>query len=234
MWTLSTFYHSKEWADFRQLIINERTMEDGYIYDEVTGKPILRPYDIILHHCNIFLTEENVNDRTISLNPENIQVVSHKTHNALHEKLGYRRKEIYLVYGPPLSGKTSYVESVANAGDLIIDMDNIWQCISGQPRYTKPGKLRSVAFGVHAFLMDAAKVRNGKWQSCYIIGGFPLISERERIIKEYGAREVFLEVTKEECFERLEHDEARDHEEWKQYIEEWFRRFAPLPLPGRC
>ena len=108
MWTLSDFYHSKEWADFRQLIINERTRDDGYIYDEVTGKPILRPYDIILHHCHTFLTEENVNDRMISLNPENIQVVSHRTHNALHEKLGYKRKEIFLVYGPPLSGKTSY------------------------------------------------------------------------------------------------------------------------------
>lgn len=230
MWTLSTFYHSKEWEDFRQLIINERTREDGYIYDEVTGKPILRPYDIILHHCNIFLTEENVNDRTISLNPENIQVVSHRTHNALHEKLGYKRKEIFLVYGPPLSGKTSYVASVANAGDLIIDMDSIWECISGQPRYVKPGKLRGIAFGVHGFLMDAAKVRNGKWQSCYIIGGYALISDRERIIKEYGAREIFLEISREECMNRLMASEDRDKEEWTRYIDEWFRRYNPSPV----
>ena len=226
MWTLSDFYHSKEWADFRKLIINERTRDDGYIYDEITGKPILRPYDIILHHCKTFLTEENVNDRMISLNPENIQVVSHKTHNALHEKLGYKRKEIFLVYGPPLSGKTTYVESVANAGDLIIDMDSIWQCISGQPRYVKPGKLRGIAFGVHNYLMDAAKVRNGKWQSCYIIGGYALISERERIIKEYGAREVFLDVSEEECKNRLMVSDDRDKNEWTGYIEEWFRRYG--------
>lgn len=230
MWTLSDFYHSKEWADFRQLIINERTRDDGFIYDEVTGKPILRPYDVILHHCHTFLTEENVNDRMISLNPENIQVVSHRTHNALHEKLGYKRKKIFLVYGPPLSGKTSYVASVANAGDLIIDMDSIWECISGQPRYVKPGKLRGIAFGVHGFLMDAAKVRNGKWQSCYIIGGYALISDRERIIKEYGAREIFLEISREECMNRLMASEDRDKEEWTRYIDEWFRRFNPSPV----
>ena len=230
MWTLSDFYHSKEWADFRRVIINERTRDDGFIYDEVTGKPILQPYDVILHHCHTFLTEENVNDRMISLNPDNIQIVSHRTHNALHEKLGYKRKEIYLVYGPPLSGKTSYVASVANAGDLIIDMDSIWECISGQPRYVKPGKLRGIAFGVHGFLMDAAKVRNGKWQSCYIIGGYALISDRERIIKEYGAREIFLEISHEECMNRLMASEDRDKEEWTRYIDEWFRRYNPSPV----
>ena len=106
MWTLSEFYRSKEWEAFRKVIIDERTDADGFVRDEVTGKPIVKQYDIILHHCKTFLTEENVNDRNISLNPDNIQIVSHKTHNMLHDKLGYRRKEIFLVYGPPLSGKT--------------------------------------------------------------------------------------------------------------------------------
>ena len=228
MWTLADFYRSKEWETFRQVVINERTHEDGFVYDEITGKPIVRRYDIILHHTT-FLTEENVNDRAISLNPDLIQIVSHKTHNKLHERLGYKRKEIYLVYGPPLAGKTSYVESVALPGDLIIDMDSIWQCISGQPRYVKPGKLKAVAFGVYNYLMDAARVRNGKWQSCYICGGFPFVSERERIAKDYGAREVFIEATQAECMERLQHDTSRDKDEWSEYIAEWFRRYDPSP-----
>jgi hypothetical protein len=226
MWTLSDFYRSKEWEAFRQVVIAERTQDDGFIYDEVTGKPIVRRYDIILHHTT-FLTEENVNDRTISLNPENIQIVSHRTHNKIHEKFGYKRKEIFLIYGPPLAGKTTYVRDVMVPGDLIIDMDNIWQCISGLSRYQKPGKLRSVAFGVRDYLMDAAKVRNGKWQNCYIIGGFPLISDRERILKTYGARQVFIEATREECMARLSTDQERDADEWTGYIDEWFRRYYP-------
>lgn len=35
---LSDFYQSKEWADFRQVIIAERTSPDGFIYDEVNEK----------------------------------------------------------------------------------------------------------------------------------------------------------------------------------------------------
>ena len=229
MWTLADFYHSKEWEAFRRVIIEERTDADGFIRDEITGKPILRMYDIILHH-KIFLTEENVNDREISLNPDNIQIVSHKTHNLLHDKWGYKRKEIFLVYGPPLAGKTSYVQDILIPGDLVIDMDNIWQCISGLHRYQKPGKLRAVAFGMRDYLMDAAKVRNGKWQNCWIIGGYPLISDRERIIKTYGAREIYIEASYEECISRLSADPERDTDEWTGYIDEWFRRYYP---PGQ-
>ena len=64
MWTLDTFYHSKEWQNFRRVVLDERTKADGFVYDEITVKPIVKAYDAILHHT-VFLTEENVNDRRI-------------------------------------------------------------------------------------------------------------------------------------------------------------------------
>lgn len=222
---LSDFYQSKQWDDFRKVVIAERTSPDGFVYDEVTGKPILKRYDMILHHCNTFLTEDNVHDYSVSLNPENIQIVSHHTHNKLHARLGARRKEVFLVYGSPLSGKTTWIKENQSRGDLIIDMDDIWQCISGLPRYDKPRCLNAVAFFMRDSLMDAAKQRLGHWQNCYICGGFPLISERERIVKTYGARLVFIDTPKEECLRRLEADSERDQDEWTDYIEKWWRRF---------
>lgn len=224
MWTLNDFYRSREWEAFREVVIAERVREDGLIYDEITGEPIVRKYDIILHH-KTHLTEENVNDRSISLNPDNIQIVSHRTHNRIHEKLGYSRKEIFLVYGPPLAGKTTYVDSVKVPGDLIIDMDSIWQSISGMPRYQKPARLKSVAFGVRDYLLDALKVRNGKWMTAYIIQTMSLPNERERIAREYGARLIHIDTDRETCLERLERaEDGRNKDEWKQYIEEYFRR----------
>lgn len=227
---LSDFYRSDEWRRFRQLVIDERTKDDGFVYDEVTGKPIVKAYDIILHHKE-YLTEDNVFDYNISLNPDNIQIVSHKTHNQIHNKFGYKRKEIFLVYGAPLSGKNTYVEDVAEAGDLIVDIDSIWQCVSGQPRYIKPKRLNAVVFGVRDKLMECVKYRIGKWNCCYIVGGFPLISERERLVKELGAREIYIECTKEECLRRLEESSnGRDKDEWKKYIAQWFDRYTPPVL----
>ena len=190
------------------------------------GKPIINKYDAIAHHT-IFLTEDNVNDYDISLNGELIQFVHHKCHNYIHNKLGYIKPEVYLVYGAPCSGKSTYVDSVLSAGDLLIDIDRIWESVSGLDRYIKPKRLNSVVFGIRDYLLDCILYKRGKWNNAYIVGGYPLISERERLCKRLGAREIFIDCSKEECLSRLEACSDRDKEEWKQYIDEWFARYKP-------
>ena len=225
-YTLDNFYQSKAWIKCYTLLRLERTDEDGNLICWHWHKPITHKYDAIAHHT-IFLTEMNVNDFTISLNPDLIQFVHHRCHNRIHNKLGYRRQEVYLVYGSPLSGKSSYVDSVSDHGDLIVDMDLIWQSITGGAKYEKPASLNSVAFGIRDYLLETVKIRRGKWDNAYIIGGYPLISERERICKMLGAREIYIESTKEECLERLKLDLDRDFDEWKTYIDAWWERYNP-------
>lgn len=225
--TLDTFYQSKEWRRLREVVINERMTPDGFVLDEITGKPILQPYDIILHH-KIFLTEENVGDTVVSLNPDNIQIVSHRTHNLIHHKLGYKRREIFLVYGSPLAGKSTYVSGIMMPGDLLLDIDRLWFAVSGQNFFEKPPALNAVVFGVRDFLFDCIQTRRGKWQNAYIVGGYPYISERERICRKYGARPVYIESTKAECLQRLhDSDDGRDQAEWEKYIDAWWSRYNP-------
>lgn len=227
MFTLDNFYTSKEWLNFRRVVISERLTDDGLTICECCNKPIVKPYDIILHHIEE-LTEDNVNDYMVSLNPENIKIVHHRCHNYIHNKLGYKERCIYLVYGAPLSGKSSYVDSVKEPGDLIVDMDSIWECVSGCDRYTKPARLNAVVFGIRDYLLECVKYRRGKWQSAYIIGGYPLISERERLCKELGARELFIDCSRVECIKRLyECADGRDVEEWVKYIDDWFSKYIP-------
>lgn len=95
----------------------------------------------------------------------------------IHNKLGHSGRRVYIVYGSPLSGKSSYVSEVAVAGDLIVDIDNIWQCVSGQPRYIKPNRLNAVVFSIRDALLDSVRYRRGKWQSAYVIGGYPFEAE---------------------------------------------------------
>lgn len=224
---LDTFYQSKQWVNLMAVLKQERVNEQGDIICEHCGLPIVRKYDCIGHHT-IELTENNVDDAEISLNPDNIALVHHKCHNIIHNKLSYGHKEIYLVYGSPLSGKSTWVESVRNDGDLIVDIDNIWQCVSGCARYEKPGKLNAVVFAVRDKLLECVRLRRGKWTNAYIIGGYPLISERERLCRELGAREIYIECSREECIRRLmECKDGRDIEAWTGYIDDWFRKYAP-------
>ena len=225
----SSFYRSKEWTKFRQLVIDERVKEDGLVYCEHCGKPIVKAYDIIAHHIEA-LTESNVNDVGISLNSANIQLVHHICHNHIHDKLGYRERKVYLVYGSPLSGKRTYVDSVRCDGDLIIDVDSIWQCVSGVERYEKDGRLNACIFTVRDALIDCVKYRRGRWNNAYIIGGYPLIGERERLCKMVGAEEIYIECTKEDCLTRLEACKDNRNKlkaDWKKYISDWWERYTP-------
>lgn len=225
MFTLSTFYRSREWEGLLKQLRIDRLNDDGQIICEYCEKPITRAYDLIGHH-KVELTEANVNDFDISLNPENIAFVHHRCHNYIHNKLGYAVREVYLVYGAPMSGKTMWVQNNMSEGDLVIDIDSIWQCVSGCPRYIKPNRLKSVVFRVRDSLLDAVRYRAGKWNNCYIIGGYPLNSERERLCKELGAREVFVEASKEDCIARLEGIEGVNKSEWMKFIEDWFAKFS--------
>ena len=224
--TLSDFYRSKEWEEFRICLIAERTAPDGFVYDEITGKPIIKAYDIILHH-KIELTLENVNDANITLNPENIQIVSFKTHNEIHNRFGRWTRHIYLVYGCPLAGKSTYVKERAGIHDLIIDIDKIYACITNNPQYIKSGRVADNVFGVRDCLLEQVKTRRGKWINCFIVGGFPFKGERERIANEYGAECIYIDCTREEAHSRLQVvQDGRDIKEWGKYIDTWFDRFS--------
>ena len=230
MVTLENFYQSKTWIKLYTALRLERTDPEGNLICWHCKKPIVNKYDAIAHHT-LFLTDANVNDASVSLNPDLIQFVHHRCHNKIHNKLGYQKQEVYLVYGSPLSGKSTYVDTVAERGDLIIDIDLIWQAVSGGQKYIKPPSLNSVVFGIRDYLLESVRIRRGKWNNAYIIGGYPLISERERLCRQMGAREIYIESTQQECLSRLQDEPDRDKDEWIRYINAWWERYNPSPIP---
>lgn len=228
--SLHQFYNSDVWRNFRQKLISDRTnKEDGVLYDEYSRQPLLKSYDIVAHHKKP-LTLQNVNDVSFSLNPENIMIVSQRSHNEIHSRFGYAtERKVYYVYGAPCSGKTTFVNNVKGNSDILVDMDSIWQCITGA-RYVKPKALNTNAFMLRDCLLDMVKTRAGKWERAYIIDGGAVKSERERKIALYGAEAIFIDTSMDECKKRLYGDCNRTTEqknEWDNYIERWFESYIP-------
>lgn len=223
--SLYNFYRSKEWENLLKVLKLERVDTQGNIICTHCGRPITRAYDCIGHHV-IELTEENYTDANISLNPDNILLVHHKCHNIIHNKLGYAQRQVFIVYGSPLSGKSSYVAEAMSEGDLVIDLDSIWQCVSGCERYVKPQRLRSVVFAVRDNLLESVKYRRGKWLNAYVIGGYPFKAERDRLVDTLGAREIYIDTDKDTCLQRLYESEDRDTEEWVKYINDWWLQYS--------
>lgn len=226
---LADFYRTDEWETLLRILADERTNEEGLLFCEHCGKPIIRKYDRIGHHIE-HLTLGNVNDANISLNPANIAFVHHRCHNEIHERFGFgkpsarRVKKVYVVHGSPCSGKTTFAHENAGAGDIILDMDAIWQCISAQSgadgHFVRDDRLRANAFRVRDCMLDMIKTRFGEWNNAYIIGGYPLIAERERLCTIYGAELIHVDTPRDVCELR-----AKERpKEWLRFIADYWDR----------
>ena len=220
------FYRSRDWQDFRQNLMFERTNERGEIICAECGNPIVKAYDCIAHHVQE-ITLDTLNDCRITLNPDNIELLHARCHNLRHARFGFCKfKKVFLVYGCPLAGKSTYVKSIMGMNDIKVDIDDIYYCVSSNPKYIKPNSISDVAFALRDSMLDIIKTRRGKWQTAYIIGGFPFKGERERTAAEYGAECIYIDCTQEEAIARLQatHD-GRDVKEWGRYINNWFNRY---------
>lgn len=224
MKTLSDFYTSQRWRSFREQLIHERTRADGFVYDEYSGEKLLKSYDIIAHHKQE-LTLQNFEDVNISLNPDNIMLVSMRSHNEIHARFGYAQgKKVYYVYGAPCSTKSTYVNSVKGNSDLIVDIDLIWQAVTGR-EYYKPDALKANVFDLYRHMTDMVKTRQGRWQRAYVITGGASKGQREREIKELGAEPIYIDTDKETCLMNLHNAHDRDITLWTKYIEDWFAKY---------
>lgn len=228
---LKAFYHSRRWENFAKQLRLERATAEGYVICEHCGKPILKPYDCIAHHVTE-LTEQNVDDVTISLNPANIKLIHFRCHNELHKRFGFNKKpikKVYIVYGSPCSGKTKFVEDNAGDNDIILEVDRLYQAITKAEVHGLPQAVKSNVFKLRDTMLDMIAMRYGAWENAYIIGGYPLLTERERLADRVNADKIiFIDTPKEVCLLRLEADpNGRDRDKWRGYIEEWFARCTP-------
>lgn len=216
MFNLNNFYKSKEWEALLEQLKLERLDSKGELVCEHCHKPIVKKYDCIGHH-KIELNEGNVNNYNISLNPDNIMLIHFRCHNQIHERFGYEApKKVYIVYGSPCSGKSTWVNNNATKDDLVLDIDKLWECVSVCDKYHKPNRLKANVFGLRDTLLDQIRTRTGEWKTAYIIGGYPLRMDRERLADKLGAELIYIECDKEVCVSRAVNNE------WIKYINDWF------------
>ena len=222
--SLATFYRSDEWLNFRRVLMMERRDDRGVLLCEHCGRPIVKAYDCVAHHV-IELTEQNVNDPMIALNPEYVLLVHFKCHNDIHKRFGCEAgKRVYYVHGSPLAGKTSFVREAASPNDLVVDMDAIYSAISVNPLHYNAPRLKINAFEVRNCLLDQIKHRTGKWQSAWIIATEALATQRARTIEQLGAEEIHINTDMQMCLDRAaERPNAKDARQW---VQDYFGRYT--------
>lgn len=221
--TAHDLYISGEFRGLRERLMMERVDDKGNLCCEHCGRPILQSHDCIAHH-KIEVTAGNLNDYEITLNPSNIALVHHSCHNEIHDRFGWYSRKVYFIWGSPCSGKNSYVSSVMGSNDLLVDMDALWQAITGREKYFKPEALKKNVFLLQSSLFDQIKTGAGGWRSAYILSTETREATRARICRELGAEQIYIPVTKEKALIRLAGDPERSKyvPQWTEYINKFF------------
>lgn len=208
--TAHELYTSKEFRSLRLRLMNERAGADGLLMCEHCGKPIVRAYDCIAHHVEE-VTAHNLNDMSVTLADGNIRLIHHKCHNEIHGRFGRKVRKVYMVWGAPRAGKNTFVESVRNAGDMVVDIDAIWVAL-GDKGLMKPDALKATVFRIRDAMYECVLMRTGGWENAYVITTRP----DERLADRLGAELVFVEASEAECLERCA------DERWRGYVKDWF------------
>lgn len=220
---LQTFYSSDTWRTLRLVMISQRGLKCQYC-----GQRVAHAEELTLHH-KIELTPDNVNDANISLNPDNLLLVHSDCHNQIHPHASRAvQRQVFIVFGPPLAGKKTFVRERMWPGDMVVDMDALYAAMTLMPWYVKPDSLLHNVKAVHNLLLDNIRTRYGRWDRAWIIGGYADKWKREKLAEDIGAELVLIQATKEQCITRLLTDPDRHNmtTEWTRYIDKWFDEYT--------
>lgn len=130
--------------------------------------------------------------------------------------------KVFVVYGAPCSGKTTYVREHASPEDLVIDVDCIEQAISVNRLYAdNPKPVVATALYIRDTLLSLVQSGTCTNPRVWIIGGYPRRATRVKLYKELKAEPVFIDTDIETCLER-----AKDKRKgYQDIVKQWFERY---------
>lgn len=135
---------------------------------------------------------------------------------------------LYVVTGPPASGKSSWIDAHATARDIVIDLDRITQALTGPgaPTWNQdPIQLRVAHRARYAAIDEAITVRDKV--DVYLIHTMPSAKARAKY-KRLDARIITVDPGRDIVMQRIE---AMRDREMKRVASRWYNS-RPAPSRG--
>lgn len=142
---------------------------------------------------------------------------------------------VTIVAGPPGAGKTTLVRERARWGDLVVDVDTLYQALSGLPWYEKPA-------GLLPFVLEARDAvlarleRPTHVRHAWLITSSGDRAQLRELQERFAAELVVLDTSPNECLKRIMGDERRAKQAllWQDLIARWWSQWQAAVGSGRC
>lgn len=126
---------------------------------------------------------------------------------------------VYLVYGAPCSGKTTYVREHFHTGDIVCDVDRLYAALCFNEEHQSELYALETASKLQESLLDIIKNRKGNWKNAWVISLANTSEKLAEAMRRVNADEAIpIETPIDVCMER-----AKDRPFYFRWIiEEWF------------
>lgn len=126
---------------------------------------------------------------------------------------------VYLVYGPPCSGKSTYISNMVGDDDIVCDPDLLFEAISNHDAHDNNLYVYDVSMMIRESLLDIIRDRRGGWNNAFVTSiantAKKVKGEAERINAD---KIIYIDTPYEVCMER-----AKERPNYFKYlIQEWF------------
>lgn len=235
------FYRTKEWLKCRDYVFKRDNglcvccLEKGI---EKIGEEV--------HHI-IWLRPSNIDNPSVSTNPDNCITLCKDCHISIHKKSttksrlsnrktssvtngvffdeqgNIQQQKIYIVCGAPGSGKTTYVRQHFSKGDMIVDLDYIKQAITMCDRTDAPDELLEVSEAIRELLYKYIEDRRVSAKTIWVVSSLPTRQQRQSLIDRLNGELIHIEATVQECIEHISFDnERKDKQKQIDIIDKYF------------
>lgn len=224
------FYNSKAWKRTRKAYINS-----VHYQCERCGAP-----GDELHH-KIRLTPTNINDPDFTLDWSNLEYLCFTCHQreTWQRQLsgtiqpGYSfdnegnivkvNTRVVIVWGPPASGKTTYVKNNKKPIDIVWDFDYILDALyMGQRPWAHDAGMTAIMSMREAFYQSIKNIHD-PLITVWIIGLLPTSKERSTLQSMFDAEMIHIDITKENAINHAMNDGNRTNKaQQKMIIEKYF------------
>lgn len=127
--------------------------------------------------------------------------------------------DVYVVWGSPASGKTSYVRRHKEPGDLIVDLDDIKRAISMSSKTETPIELLDIAISIRDHLYEIVRQRKVTCKNVWIIAGLPTKKQREEVKKLLNPTKwIHIDTDMRTCIKQAHEDTEREDKTLQKVI----------------
>lgn len=233
------FYKSKAWVKCRNAYFNS---QNGIC--ELCGK-----IGEEVHHKQ-YLTAENIHDVNITLAWENLQLLCRTCHCEIHKKqyAMYRartrkdkgvinglcfnedgelveNKNVFIIWGAPASGKTTYVKDNKGEYDIVVDLDHIMAALSLGKGKSFSDDALPFALEVRDSLYSMIQERKYFFEKVWVVACLPMKSEREELARRLRGQLIHIDTIEEKCMLNAKRDEERRNKDLQyRIIKEYFEK----------